>query len=151
MNSNLIARDHLDLVAQMMSDTATTDHAQQLLWSLRALNVPCRTIGDLAEMNEARFYRIATFIETCDEPNPNALIVEARDNAFDAATNNVVKVAEIDGQDWFVFNGMGVPVIDAILSELSFPSHTDVEASWVCGEGGIEWTTLSPADLAAAE
>lgn len=130
--TRMTARDHLDTVAHMMSDTATTADAQQMLWALRALGIPCATIHNVAEIDETIFFRLATFIENADHSNSNTLIAAARDAAFDAADANGMKVDEIDGVAWFVCNGQRHQVLAAILSELVFPSTDDVESSWVC-------------------
>lgn len=131
--TNLTARDNLDLLAQMMSNTATVDHAQQMLWSLRTLGIPCQTIHQIGEIDESLFYRLATFIETHDDPNPNRLVAEARDAAFSAADANSFTVqVGTDDVAWFVFDDQAHKVIDAIISELAFSSFDDVESSWVC-------------------
>lgn len=142
--TNLTARDNLDLVAQMMSNTATTDHAQQMLWSLRTLGITCQTIHQIGEIDEAIFYRVATFIETSDEPNPNRLVAEARDAAFSAADANGMKV-EVGTDDvaWFVFQDQAHKVIDAIISELAFSSLDDVESSWVCAGDWQDRTVIA--------
>ena len=139
--ARLTARDNLDIVARMMSDTATTHDAQQMLWSLRTLGITCQTIHQIGEIDENLFCRVATFIETSDESNPNRLVSEARDAAFSAA-DALDMIVEVDADDveWFVCNGQRHQVLAAILSELAFSSLDDVESSWVCAG---DWQDLA--------
>lgn len=142
--TNLTARDNLDLVAKMMSDTATTHHAKQMLWSLRTLFITCQTIHQIGEIDERIFYRVATFVEMSDEPNPHRLVAEARDAAFSAADANGMKVeVGTDGVAWFVFQNQAHRVVDAIISELAFSSLDDVESSWVCAGDWQDRTVIA--------